>query len=62
MAEGAVAKFTGVTDKLNFSFSFDLDGTHSVEERKKRDGAINGVTARLTNLETLINTDVWDAR
>jgi hypothetical protein len=59
MTDGAVAKFTAITP---MSFSYDLDGTHSPEEKKKRDATLNGLTSRLANLETLINTDVWDAR
>lgn len=60
ITEGAVAKFMSMSDKL--SFSYHLDGTHAAEEKKKREGTLNGLAGRLTNLEALINTDVWDAR
>jgi hypothetical protein len=60
MTEGAVAKFTNVSGKL--SFSYGLDGTHTEEEKKKREGALNGLAGLLANLEALIDTDVWDAR
>lgn len=60
MTEGAVAKFMSMSDKL--SFSYELDGTHTAEEKKKREDTLNGLNGRLTNLEALINTDVWDVR
>jgi hypothetical protein len=60
MTEGAVARFTNNSDKL--SFSFNLDGKHAPEEKKKRDDTLNGLAGCLTNLETIMKTDLWDPR
>lgn len=60
MTEGAAARFMDMSGKL--SFTYGLDGTHEAGEKKKRDSTLDGLAGRLTNLQTLINTDVWDAR
>jgi len=60
MTDQAVARFMNNSDKL--SFSFDLDGKHSPDEKKKRDEVLNGLTGCLTNLETIMKTDIWDRR
>jgi hypothetical protein len=51
MTEGAVAKFMNMSDKLSFSHS--LNGTHTAEEKKKRDDVLNGLAGHLANLEIL---------